>query len=153
MASRLTPWGGPSIDQFWFDFDRRPVLAKGTAGTPYIRTTRCGMPRIPDEVLESVFYLYESREEAERGSSFGGSGFFVSVQSDIPDILFSYAVTNWHVVVQGGASVIRVNCIGGGVEIFEFDPAEWHFKPGGYDIAVIPVPLKSGRHAVTVLNE
>lgn len=38
------------------------------------------MPRIRDEFLESVIYLYPSRRAAQKGEQIGGSGFLVSVK-------------------------------------------------------------------------
>jgi hypothetical protein len=107
------------------------------------------MPRIPPQVFYSTFYLYRSREDAEEGSKFGGTGFFVGYPTgDDRAPMLLYAVTNWHVAVRGGASVIRVNKIGGGVDILEFDPADWEFIPGGPDIAVIPHTLLRIRESV-----
>jgi hypothetical protein len=110
------------------------------------------MPKLPQEVINSVFYLYPTRQAAEEGKAFGGCGFFVGVPSGLPNYAYAYAVTNWHVAIQGGASVIRVNKRGGGVDIFEFDPSEWTFKPGGSDVAVIGVPLQFPKHEVNMLD-
>jgi hypothetical protein len=68
-------WSGPIADETWFDFDTIPLPALSSAGTAYFRRIRSGMPRIPAEVINSVFYLYHSREEAEAGKPFGGTGF------------------------------------------------------------------------------
>jgi hypothetical protein len=111
------------------------------------------MPKIPREVIDSVLYLYPSREAAEAGTQFGGTGFIVAIESGIPGYIYPYAVTNWHVAVRGGASVIRVNKIGGGVDIFEFEPHDWIFNPGGYDLAIVRLSLSSDLHNVVVLNE
>jgi hypothetical protein len=111
------------------------------------------MPKIPPEVIESVFYLYNSREDAEAGKPFGGTGFVVAVRSELDDYVFPYAVTNWHVAVRSGASVIRVNKKGGGVDIFEYGPDAWSFAPGGYDVAIAPLPVRSDVHDVTVLTD
>lgn len=70
------------------------------------------MPRINDQVLDSVFYLYPSVDEAERGEKVGGAGFFVYVPSDVhPNYGFVYAVTNKHVIEnpQAPSPVIRLN--------------------------------------------
>ena len=37
------------------------------------------MQRIPDEILECAVYLYGSKDDANRGERFGGSGFFLAV--------------------------------------------------------------------------
>lgn len=76
------------------------------------------MPRIDDRILNSVFYLYPSVEAAEAGDEEGGTGFRVSVASEMhPDRAHLYAVTNAHVVSPPAcASIIRWNsgCIGRG---------------------------------------
>ncbi len=117
MSPTLYGWDGPVADHTWFDFPRMAVPAVSSAGTPFSRQVWCGMPKIPPEVIGSVFYLYKSREDAEAGSAFGGTGFIVAVPSELGDYVFPYAVTNWHVAVSGGASVVRVNKKGGVVDI------------------------------------
>ena len=100
------------------------------------------MPKLPTEILDSPFYLYSSADDAKKGAPFGGTGFFVGYPTGLTEPkFFTYAITNWHVAVRDGASVIRVNKAGGGVDIFEFDPAEWFFVPGGHDVAIV-----SGTH-------
>jgi hypothetical protein len=98
------------------------------------------MPRVPEEVLDNVFYLYPSVEDAKAGKNFGGTGFFVffpsadsSENSDQSG--WVYAITNWHVAVDGGMSVMRVNKLNGPPDIFEFGPEDWEFDPR-FDIAV-----------------
>jgi len=110
-----------------------------TAGTAYRRSVTIGMPRIPPQVLSSTFYLYPSVEAAKAGDKFGGTGFFVAYPTGFPEApSLLYAVTNWHVAVRSGCSVMRVNTLHGGVDIFDFDPSEWEFPPGGPDLAVMP---------------
>jgi hypothetical protein len=126
-----------------FEFDRVEVPAVSSGGTPYRRRLSYGMPRIATEILNSPFYLYHSRKDAEEGKRFGGTGFFVGypMPGHVPfrqdGVAFLYAVTNWHVAVRDGASVMRINKIGGGVDILEFDPSEWEFLPKGPDLAII----------------
>jgi hypothetical protein len=57
-----------------------------------------------------------------------------------------YGVTNWHVACRDGFSVIRLNTRDGGIDVLEFDPAEWEFLPGRYDIAVIPLTVDKTVH-------
>jgi hypothetical protein len=109
------------------------------------------MPRLPQEIFRAPFYLYETEEEAQAGAPFGGTGFIVAYPTDLPDVNFVYAVTNWHVAVRDGASVIRVNKIGGGMDIFPLDPAEWHFQRGGYDLAIASFPLTVEKHECNAL--
>lgn len=131
------------VINWWdFEFDRIDWPALSSGGTPYLRRVSYGMPRIGAEILSSPFYLYHSVEDAKEGKRFGGTGFFVAYPFPlhIPGAgypAFLYAVTNWHVAVRDGMSVMRINKINGGVDILEFDPSEWEFLPQGPDIAVI----------------
>ncbi|MCZ6592547.1 MAG: serine protease [Alphaproteobacteria bacterium] len=101
-----------------------------------------GMPTISDDFLNCVFYLYPSREDAEKGTNLGGTGFFFSIDlTDVPGSYY-YAVTNWHVAVQGGASVIRVNKRdGSSSEILGLDPHDWVFKRRWHDLAIADIAL------------
>lgn len=90
-----------------------------------------GMPKLGyyAKILDNVFFLYSSVEETRAGKSCGGTGFFVSWPTPQPDLSLIYGITNWHIAVQNGMSVIRVNTHDGGVEIFEYGPEDWHFMP------------------------
>lgn len=106
------------------------------------------MPRIADELLDCVFYLYPSKDAAERGQSAGGTGFFVGYTSAVaPNTFFLFAVSNKHVVADTGASVVRLNTKDGGVEIFEFEPHEWFFTAKD-DLAIIPFRADLTRHRI-----
>jgi hypothetical protein len=92
--------------------------------------------------LNSTFYLYASREAAQNGSEFGGTGFLVGIPSEkFPQSragISIYGLTNRHLAIDTGFSVIRINRSDGGVDIFEFDNSEWTSHPDGSDIAVSP---------------
>ena len=101
------------------------------------------MPRIPDDFLDSVCYAYTSRECAEAGKDFGGTAFVVGIPSESTKDWFLYAVTNYHVAVAKGASVLRFNTISGDQHIIEYDPSEWFFLPSrNRDIAIVPLSLQ-----------
>jgi len=108
------------------------------------------MPRIPDEALHGAVFLYETIDGAREGSECGGTGFVVGVPSEqFPQhLLYTYVVSNWHVAVDSGASIIRLNLKDGGVDVFEHEPSEWTFKPG-VDVAAIPANIGDS-HQVTV---
>lgn len=109
------------------------------------------MPKIPSKILDSVVYLFKNKEDAIEGKNFGGTAFLVSVPSSMfPQTVYIYVVTNWHVAVKDGASVVRVNTFSKDPTIFEFDSSEWIFEPK-YDIAVIPLKVDSTIHKVAVL--
>jgi len=118
------------------------------------------MPRIPDNVINGVFYLYWSKEDALLGRNPGGTGFIVRYQGmsepggRINDSGFGfhyYGVTNWHVACRG-FSTIRINTKDGSTDVIELDPAEWHFIPGKYDVAVIPLSLDPKLHDVSSVS-
>jgi hypothetical protein len=141
----------------WHDlqFDRVIDEFRSTRGVKQIRLVEVGVPRIPQNVLKSVFYLYESKKDARAGLSPGGTGFVVSCEVPAPHLhgrhFCYYGVTNWHVACRG-ASIIRLNTKDGGTDIISFGPEEWHFIPGKYDIAVIPLALDSDIHDVSAVS-
>jgi hypothetical protein len=110
------------------------------------------MPRIPESMLDSVFYLYRSRADAEAGEDLGGTGFFLGMPIAETTLVYVYAITNWHVAVNKGCSVIRVNKHGGGTDIFELDPSEWHFVPKGPDLAIADVQFDQRVHKIVYLH-
>ena len=122
-------------------FARREVVCYSSCGTPFTRTMSLGMPRIPPKVLNGVVYLYKTRADAEASSEKGGTGFFVALPSVVPGTGYVYIVTNWHVAVDKGFSVVRVDRVDGKPDIFEFDPSDW-FYTSEYDIAVIVAPIE-----------
>jgi len=75
------------------------------------------MPRIKDELLDSVIYLYPSEASARRGEKAGGSGFVAGIESAAdPEGCWLYAVTNRHVVEDGRSRTIRLNTRDGELE-------------------------------------
>ncbi len=117
-----------------------------------------GDPKLPDlgeyrRLLDSVFFLYPSVEAANAGEGFGGTGFLVAVPlKSRPDVYVKYAVTNYHVAVEHGNSVIRINRKDGGFDTFESGPEEWEFIPGGPDVAAIPFNLPPNEYQVRFLT-
>ena len=106
-------------------------------------------PLMPDlstalPLLDATVFLYPSRADAEKGSGYGGSGVIIGLPvPNRPDLVFRYAVTNWHVACQSGSSVIRMKDGSGNTHIIELEPDEWSFIPGGPDLAVAPLKLPS----------
>ena len=107
------------------------------------------MPKIVPTVLNAVFYLYESRADAEAGRSPGGTRFIVGWNKgpSLGGPYHIYAVTNWHVAVKDDdpddppCPVMRMNTKSNKTEILELRPNDWHFVPGGLDIAVTPLEI------------
>ncbi len=124
-------------------------------GTPYWLEEPFGVPKIPTAHLRGVFYLYRDREAAEAGEKYGGTGFIVGVPAEVrPNSHFLYAVSNWHVAVQKGFSVIRLNTEDGPPEIIELGPEQWEFDPEtGHDIAIAAIPMALPAHCKFSLVE
>ena len=140
------------------DFRQVPLTRLSTRGVPYQSWVRVGMPKIPENVIQSVFYLYASRDDALAGVNPGGTGFVVDTgvlfdgASNTYTLLHYYGVTNWHVACDG-FPVIRLNTVDGGVDVLEFNPDQWEFLPGKYDVAAIPLSSLDGKiHAVQSIS-
>jgi hypothetical protein len=95
------------------------------------------MPRIHPQLADCVFFLF--RENPETGKVEGpfGTGFLVSRPLK-PRVHYLYAVTNWHVAVQLGASIIRLNTKEGETRYLEYDPADWVFNADD-DLAILDI--------------
>jgi hypothetical protein len=78
------------------------------------------MPRIIDDVLNCVVYLYRSKHEAEEGINIGGSGFLLGVPTERlpPPAGFTYVVTNAH-VIKAKCNFMRVNTFDGKCKAIE----------------------------------
>jgi hypothetical protein len=141
----------------WSDleFQRVPVGFRSTAGVPQIRLARVGMPRIPQDVINGVFYLYGSKDEALAGRNPGGTGFIIRYDGTLFEAVpghHFYGVTNWHVACDRGSSTIRLNTKDGRTDIIEQGPEDWHFLPGKYDVAVVPLSLDDKIHDVSSVS-
>lgn len=110
------------------------------------------MPRIPDNYFETVIYLYPSEEHARNGHSLGGSGFLVSVPSQVEGCLYIYAVTNRHVIRLADSPVVRLNMHDGTTQIFTFNQNDWTDHPDFDDISVVPIKLDASKHRVKAIN-
>jgi hypothetical protein len=133
------------------DFQREPVQRQTASGHKYVVWRPTNVPRIADEMLQSVFYLYPSRDAAEKGQAAGGTGFIVAYESTkVSNAYFLFAVSNKHVVADAGASVIRLNRTDGGIDTIEMEPHEWHFT-NRQDLAIVPIKVDLAKHRVKAL--
>jgi hypothetical protein len=130
------------------EFERCPVECRTPAGVPFTKWVRVGMPKIGSGVIDGVFYLFATLKDAESGKNPAGSGFIVRAGwSDV-----YYGVTNWHVAVRDGYSVIRLNKQNGGTDPVELGPENWEFEPGGPDIAITPLNLDPRVHKISSIS-
>lgn len=131
------------------EFQTKHIKCISLGGSPYLRTVRYGLPRVPPRLLSCCVFLYASRDDAEKGENSKGTGFIVGVQSEDATRSFAYVVSCKHVVYNSYGSMVRLPLTtpinGAKFDIFEFDCLNWSFHPD-YDIAVIPIPVKSGVH-------
>ncbi len=105
------------------------------------------VPRIEDQVLDCVIYLYPSVGQAAAGEQAGGTGFLVGMQSEANESRsYLYAVTNSHVIREGESPVIRLNTKDGNKAILELDQEQWVHHQDGDDIAVCPFALANPNH-------
>jgi hypothetical protein len=136
-------------------FNQVPITMHSSDGIQFTRWVDGGMPRIPTEILGSVFYLYKTREDAELGSDYGGTGFFIGISSKIDSrYAYVYAVTNYHTVFENGYTTIRINTVNGTPDFLELIPdIDWKYIPGGGDVTVCPIHhLKSDYHAIKLIS-
>lgn len=104
------------------------------------------VPRIIDEFVDCVVYLYPSVAVAQRGATpsepgQGGTGLLVSVPiEDAPEQHVGYVVTNSHVVgPEGSSPVVRLNTVAGGTDILPLQADDWIHHGDGDDVAVTMV--------------
>jgi hypothetical protein len=115
----------------------------------YLREPR--VPRIFDEFIASVFYLYPSQDAAEQGRSAGGTGFLTSISSTTdPREKYTYAVTNKH-LIDDIYPVIRLNTKEGGIDYLPADQSSWTISVDD-DLAILEISLNEN-HAYYAIPE
>ena len=102
------------------------------------------MPRINDKIVDSVVYLYPSVDAAKDGERFGGTGFLVSVPSEVHEgWRYQYCVTNSHVIREAASPVVRLNTNEGGLDIVPLQQDHWWHHQFGDDLAVCSLDLNN----------
>jgi hypothetical protein len=92
------------------------------------------VPRIDDEDLNCIVYIYDTVDNAKAGARTGGSGFLVRHPSIDPSVDFGYIVTNRHIIkgdkIKGiqPATVVRLNTIDGKVDCLPIRESDWISK-------------------------
>jgi hypothetical protein len=117
------------------------------------------MPRIPDQWLDAVVYLYPSVEAANRGERTGATGFIVSVPPEDPDDIIKkdlghhYIVTNAHAVENQQLVVARINTRDGDYDVLSIPRQEWQCHPHGDDVAAAVLDVEWKRHRYASVDQ
>src|SRR5208337_606995 len=99
-----------------------------------------GMPRLNPDLERSVYFAFGQNPKTGAIVGPGGTGVIVSRESSTsPDFRHYYAITNHHVAISSNLSMVRVNTVGSGSRLIEFDPEQWVFRNGGHDIAAVDI--------------
>ena len=107
------------------------------------RVLSCDMPRLPNESLQGVAFLYRTREEAAANAQIGGTCFLVSKFAPQMSEAFGknmyvpFWVSNRHVIWDSAAPVVRLNKRGGGTKIIDYDCLDWIPHSSGDDLAAV----------------
>lgn len=120
-----------------------------TRGHPY-RVWEAAVPRIPDNVLDCVIYLYADRQSADDGIRLGGSGFLTGVRAKNADGFFLYAVTNKH-LIERGYTAIRLTTKDGNKDVIETTEMSW-IAHDTSDLSICPIAL-SEQHKFNLVDE
>jgi hypothetical protein len=90
-------------------------------------------------MLEASFFVFETREDAEKGAATGGCGFFTSIPwASSPKRAHVYAVTCQHVVPTGKPHVIRATKVGASHPTYiDADRHKWTVADDNNDLAVM----------------
>jgi hypothetical protein len=85
------------------------------------------VPKVPSNWLQCVFFLYDCKADAEKSiAESGGTGFLIAVPlPSHPEIHYSYAVTNWHLIEGNQRPTLRLNKKDGGVGFIETKADSW----------------------------
>lgn len=109
------------------------------------------MPRIHDDFLNAVVFLYPTVESAAAGAATGGTGVIVALETSpksAKGLLF--VVTNSHVVREGKSPVVRINQISGKADVIPLTADSWMHHPDGDDVAAAPVGLLAAHRFASV---
>jgi hypothetical protein len=106
-----------------------------------LRWTPHGMPRLNENFKHNVFFLYGRNPKTGEIDGPLGTGSLIGVYGEPQHRLAHsyYAVTCWHVALDHGASIFRVNTKDGQHRFIELDLMEWQFIPGADDLCAADV--------------
>lgn len=134
-------FSGPLAPRSWLR-DRHAVPGQFA---DLLDSRACAMPRIPDNFLDNVAFLYRTEEEARTRTRLGGSAFFVGREIVGAELLWGeqrhvpYLISNRHVVFDGSACVASINSRSGDeTTVLDLDQNDWHAHPTADLCAIAP---------------
>ena len=107
------------------------------------------MPRIPDQLLRAVAFVFPNADSAHTGKSAGGTAFFVRRQLGLAEEQSCYLVTNTH-VAQASPRTIRFLDTTGATRHFDVPATGWCSHPNGDDVSVTQVPREIAATAASL---
>jgi hypothetical protein len=131
---------------------QQEVTRYSSLGHPYRVVETSRMPRIREEFLECVVYLYPSIASAQQGAGVGGTGFMVCVPSAVlPELSYIYIITNRH-VIENRATVVRINTQSGMNDVIDLNRTHWYYDPNGNDLAISNFSLNMNAHKIKAVR-
>jgi hypothetical protein len=122
----------------YLEFAMERVQCPSSIGAPIHRWIRHGMPRLNPQLSDCVFYLYGINPKTGKVEGPLGTGSIVGRPSQADGSAYNlYGVTNWHVALERGASIIRLNTHNGKTRFLRYELTDWQFIPRHDDIAAI----------------
>lgn len=113
------------------------------------------MPKIEDQLLRCIFYIYMSEDEAKQGNVDSATGFIFGIPSEYRKTsAFLYAVTNRHVIegISTETPFLRVNTLDDSFDIIVTKKEDWKFHPLMCDLAICGLGLESNKYDISYLN-
>lgn len=127
---------------------RVPTWETDPDGSRYLRSVKI-MPGINPRLTDLVLFLYPTRDDADRGTAYGGSGFLIGVpygyspedihteinDPDRPRLVHLYAVTVGHCASKTEDRFLRISNRGQ-TDFVRVPAGGWTYHPDGVDVAV-----------------
>lgn len=131
----------------------RWVRRLSASGHPY-EVCEFPLPRVPDQWLDAVVYIYPTRTAAEEGDGTGATGFVVALgpeESELPSSFgHHYVVTNSHAVEKHASVVVRINKKVAGFDLLEIKHPEWLEHPDGDDVVAAALSFNTAHKYAAV---
>ena len=93
------------------------------------------MPKIEQELIKSICFIYPSENDAIQGSEYVGTAFLMGrIKENNKQECF--CITNKHVIEDCTIPCLRVNKIDGNYQLIKTNKDDWVYHPYGDDLAI-----------------